>query len=140
MRLGSGEQIEAKDRGKDGWESMQRDDQSGCIRRTSIVRQPLIPGQTPMRALRSGPDFLRGGFCAWWRERSGTFQADGLVADHFQPGSPDATTWPVAPEHWSGSRRCAGCLRGGVEESERVASSGQSTALTRRGFSVVLLS
>jgi hypothetical protein len=38
VRLGSGKQIEAKGRGKGGWESMKRDDQSWRIRRTSIAR------------------------------------------------------------------------------------------------------
>ena len=44
---------------------------------------------------------LRKGF--GWRELKGVFQAEGLATDHFEPGSPDATAWPVAPEH--GSKR-----------------------------------
>ncbi len=89
---------------------MKRDNQVGCICRTGIACQALVPGKPPMCALRSGPDLLSGRLYAWWRERSGAFQVDGLAANHFEPGSPDATAWPVTPEHWSRSRRCAGWM------------------------------
>ena len=104
-RLGSGKEIKAKGSGKGGWESMKRDDEPGRIRRTSIARQALVPGKPPMHTLRSGPDLLGRRLYAWWRERSGAFQVDNLAADHFKPGSPDATVWPVTPEHWSRNRR-----------------------------------
>ena len=84
---------------------MKRDDQSGSNCWTGIACQALAPGKPPMRALRPGPDLLSGVKVSWWREWSGTFQIDGLAAHHFEPGSPDATAWPVSPEHWSGGRR-----------------------------------
>ncbi len=46
-RLGGGEQIKAERGGKDGWQDVLRDDQSGNIRWTSITRQALAPGETP---------------------------------------------------------------------------------------------
>lgn len=91
-----------------------------------------------MRSLRSGPDFLSGR--AWWRERGGTFQADRLAADHFQPGPPNAeaaaSRCPCTEAEAHGELASAV----GGDESEREEESGQSTALTRRGLSVVLLS
>ncbi|WP_161975751.1 hypothetical protein [Tengunoibacter tsumagoiensis] len=45
---------------------MKRDDQPGRIRRTSIARQALVPGKTPMSTLRSGPDLLGGRLGMWW--------------------------------------------------------------------------
>ncbi len=56
-----------------------------------------------MRALGSGQHLLRRRKGFGWRELKGVFQAEGLATDHFEPGSPDATAWPVAPEH--GSKR-----------------------------------
>lgn len=44
---------------------MKRDDQAGCICRTGIAHQALVPGKLPMRTLRSGPDLLGGRLCAW---------------------------------------------------------------------------
>jgi hypothetical protein len=88
-----------------------------------------------MRALGSGQHLLRG---FGWRELNGVFQAEGLATDHFEPGPPDATAWPVAPEH---RRVGSGALTvsGGGEAPESEEESGHSTALTRRGFRVVLL-
>jgi hypothetical protein len=110
-RSGRGKQIEAKGSGKGSWESVKRDDEPGSICWTSIPRQALVPGEPPMRALRSGEDLLCGARAAWWREWSGTFQTDRLAADHFQPGWPDAAPWPVAPEHRSGRRVGRGWVR-----------------------------
>ncbi len=54
VRSGCGEEIKAKGRGEGGWESMQRDDQSGSVRWAGIAGEALRPGETPMRALSSG--------------------------------------------------------------------------------------
>ena len=110
VRLGSGKQIKAKRMGKSGWQSVKRDDQSGGIRWTGIARQALLPGEPPMRTLRSGEDLLDGARAAWWSEWSETFQADRLATDHLQPGSPDATAWPVTPENRSRRKWCAGWI------------------------------
>ena len=64
-RLDSGKEIKAKGSGKGGWESMKRDDEPGSICWTSIARQALVPGKTPMRALRSGEDLLGGARAVW---------------------------------------------------------------------------
>jgi hypothetical protein len=50
--LRGGEESKAEGMGKGGWETMERDGKPGSIRRTSVVRQPLFPGETPMRASR----------------------------------------------------------------------------------------
>ncbi len=110
-RLGSGQEIKAKGSSKGGWESMKRDDEPGSICWTSIARQTLVPGKPPMRALRSGKDLLCGARAVWWREWSRAVQADRLAADYFQPDSPDAATWPVAPEHRSRRRGSRGWVR-----------------------------
>jgi hypothetical protein len=57
-QLGRSKQIKAKGRGKGGWQPVQRDNQLGGVRWTSIACQTLAPGETPMRALRSGQYFL----------------------------------------------------------------------------------
>src|SRR5581483_3002584 len=63
LRLGCGEQIKAKGRGKGGWQPMKCDYQSGSVRWTGIAREALFPGKPPMRTLRSGQDlFWR---CFW---------------------------------------------------------------------------
>src|ERR1700736_2756612 len=89
---------------------MKRDDQSRNVHEADIARQALLPGETPMCALSTGHNLLRGSFRTWWREWRGAFQADGLAADHFQPRSADAATWPVTPENWSRGTWCAGWI------------------------------
>lgn len=139
MKLGSGEQIKAKGRGKAGRETVKRHDQSGSVQWASIACQALFPGQTPMRARSSGQD-VAGTI-------GGTGDGEGLAqiaqdhhfaTDDLEPGAPDATAWPVAPEHWP---RCGGwsTASGGGETEEEERSIGHNTALTR-GLSVVLLS
>jgi len=93
-----------------------------------------------MRALRSGHHFLRGSKGFRWRELNRALQAEGLAADHFQPSSPDGTAWPVARSRTGAEAHRTLAVSEGGEESERAASSGHTTALTRRGFRVVLLS
>lgn len=63
LRLGCGEQIEAKGRGKGGWQPMKCDGQSGSVRWTGIAREALVPGKPPMRTLRSDQDLFRRCFC-----------------------------------------------------------------------------
>jgi hypothetical protein len=57
--LRGGEESKAEGMGKGGWETMERDGKPGSIRRTSVARQPLVPGETPMRASSTGQDALR---------------------------------------------------------------------------------
>lgn len=64
----------------------------------------------------------------------------GLVADYLEPGAPDATAWPIFRSR-TGARDCGWDTASGRRETgEEEGSSGQSTALTRRGLTVVLLS
>lgn len=109
---------------------MERDGKPGSIRGTSIACQPLFPGQTPMRAHGSGQDFLSGLGNERWCWHSCEGENDRFAADDLQPFSPDTTTWPVFPHHRSKGEPFS---RGGGE-TVREASSGQNTALTRRGL------
>lgn len=92
-----------------------------------------------MRTLRSGPDFLGSARVSWGRERSGAFQVDGLAANHgcrqvrrmLQRGQSRQSTGAEAHGVLAGSEG---------EESEEKGVSGHTTALTRRGLSVVVLS
>ena len=88
-RLGSGEQIKAKRVGKGGWQTVERDEKPGSISRTGVACQPLFPGETPMRQLRTGQNALRR--CGGWLGLGADGEANGLAADHTQPSSPDAT-------------------------------------------------
>lgn len=105
---GGGKQIKAEGGSKGGRQSVKGDNQSGSVQWTGIASQALLPGETPMCTLSSGQDLLSRRFCEWRHELRGAFQADRLAADHFQPRSPDAATWPVAPEYRSRRRWCAG--------------------------------
>jgi hypothetical protein len=80
---------------------MERDDKPGSISGAGIASEPLLPGQTPMRALRSGQggrDLHQGRRRI---SRDGAFHPNGLTPDHFEPGTPDATAWPISPENRS---------------------------------------
>ena len=90
---------------------MERDDQSGAFARRALRARRCSPSETPMRALGSGQHLLRRRKGFGCRELNGVFQAEGLATDHFEPGPPDATAWPVAPEHRSSRKRCSDCVR-----------------------------
>ena len=57
--LGGGKEIEAKGTGKGGGQTMEHDNKPGNVEGTSIARQPLLPGQTPVRTLCAGQDVRR---------------------------------------------------------------------------------
>ena len=88
-----------------------------------------------MRALSTGQDARRRRGDGRRLRLGVAHQAHGFAPDHFEPFSPDATAWPVLPLH-GGKRRIYG--RGREVEGEE--ESGHSTALTRRGLIVALLS
>jgi hypothetical protein len=62
-QLGRGKQIKAKNGSKGGWEPVKGNDQPGSVRWAGIARQALVPGETPMRTLRSGQDLLSRRLC-----------------------------------------------------------------------------
>ena len=98
-QLGRGKEIKAERGSKGGWQSVKRDDQLGSVRGTDIAHQTLVPGETPMRALSSGQHLFSGCKGFRWRGLGGAFQADGLAANNLELGPPDATAWPVEPQH-----------------------------------------
>lgn len=115
-RLSGGEQLKAKRASKGGRETVERDDQPGGVGWTGIASEPLLPGQTPMRSLRSGQGWRE---LRWGRRRigrDGAFQPDGLTSDHFEPSVPDATAGPILPEDRSTRKllRCCGLRRRGL--------------------------
>ncbi len=80
-----------------------------------------VPAAVPRRDANAhagrGSKCSRGG-CSDRQGQGGAFPTNGLAADHFEPCSPDATAWPVFPEHWSKrqwGRRVYACGKGSRE-------------------------
>ena len=84
---------------------MERDEKPGSVSWTGITGQPLLPGETPMRALGASQDVLRGRGNRRLRWRGAAGQANCFAANHLEPCSPDATAWPIFPEHRSKGQR-----------------------------------
>ena len=138
-RLGDGEQIKAKGEGKGGWQTRKRDGQPGRVRWTGITCKPLFPGEPPMRALSTGQDA---------RRRRGDGEGSGWVSlvkhmvslrttlSHSRRMLQRGQSFHCTVARGGGR----GASTGGGEEVEGEEESGHSTALTRRGLIVALLS
>jgi hypothetical protein len=88
--------------GKCGWKSVERESQWRRGGRTSIADEAHLPTETPMCALSSRDQVLcRCGHRLWWG-RDSHRDPHGFGADHFEPGAPDLTAWPILPKDWLG--------------------------------------
>src|SRR5712691_11705751 len=69
-----------------------------------------------MRTMGAGQDALRRYSARRKLGPGGAFPTNGLATDHFEPCSPNATAWPVAPEHRSQRERfrCVGARRSSI--------------------------
>lgn len=71
--------------------------------------------------------------------RDGACYLDGLASDHFEPGAPDATTWPVFPQHWC-KRQMNVADFSAVEQEQVEAGLRSSDAFTLRRSQILLAS
>jgi len=137
-RLRGGEQIKAKGASKGGWKAMERDGKPGSVSWTGVACQPLLPGETPMRAPGAGEEVLRG--CGDGRCRGVVTLAKSTVS--LRTTLSHARRMPQRGQsfHNTGARGSgAGALVHVGEQSEGE-ESGHNTALTRRGLLLELLS